>query len=161
MIRKLTWPLLLTLLGWACTGDPKPGELTTAGTALTDTLEQLIPAARPQPLRYPGPDPFVGNFANDPTVEGFARTLSIDSGDVSGYRVSFLATEISGSPLCNHAATFDRVAARELRGRIEGSTLRILARDTTLEVLPLDTTMLATPGLLCPGASVFGPLLAQ
>jgi hypothetical protein len=94
-------------------------------------------------------------------VEGFKRTVTIDSVGPDRYRALLVATEIDGTPLCRHTATFERQDSLALAGRIEGSVVWIRSEAAALFVAPLDAELLNSPGLLCPGASIFGWLLPQ
>ena len=178
MKRLALLTLLTLLLALACTSDqstdptsPPERDTTvapsTSGGACLDCPNGrqgpgrgLDPLAQPNPT-YPAPDPFVGTYLNDPIQEGFDRQLTIDSTGPNRYRVAFLATELDGSLLCRHEAGFERRDTFELVGRIEGSTLRIRSSEAALHVLPEDADLLRNPGLLCPGASIFGWWLPQ
>ena len=161
MIRKIAYVCLLGLLLPGCRPEPAESGSADPGSALADSLEALIPLTAPRAATYPGPDPFVGSYRNDPDVEGFLRRLEIDSAGAAGYRVRLTAEEVSGERLCRHAATFERVDTSVLRGRIEGYELLIHSAEAALEVRPVDATLRASPGLLCPGASIFGWWLPQ
>lgn len=161
MIKKIAYVCLLGLLLPGCRPEPADSGSADPGSAPADSLAALIPLTAPRAATYPGPDPFVGSYRNDPDVEGFLRRLEIDSAGAAGYRVRLTAEEVSGEGLCRHSATFERVDTSVLRGRIEGYELLIRSAEAALEVRPVDATLRASPGLLCPGASIFGWWLPQ